>query len=120
VERSRNAGINQKEAGVVLAPRRAEKRDWCRHDSEPINIWSRSEEEIGRKMSHFYEAPFFLDDVEFASVKAVYSWLIVPQGRRDAVRMLSGTAAKKAAPKRQIPSCFDYHGRVIEFGSEEH
>jgi hypothetical protein len=89
-------------------------------NNEPINIWSRSEEEIGRKMSHFYEAPFFLDDVEFASVKAVYSWLIVPQGRRDAVRMVSGTAAKKAAPKRQIPSCFDYHGRVIEFGSEEH
>lgn len=88
--------------------------------SSPLNIWSGSDEEIARKMSHFYEAPFHLDGVEFASVEAVYSWLLVQQGKREQVRLLSGTAAKKAAPRTQRPATFDYHGRTIRFGSEEH
>jgi predicted NAD-dependent protein-ADP-ribosyltransferase YbiA (DUF1768 family) len=89
-------------------------------DDRPLNIWSGSDEEIGRKMSHFFEAPFRLDGVEFASVEAVYSWLIVPEERRDRVRMLSGAAAKKVAPRENIPTSFDYHGRTIQFGSSEH
>jgi predicted NAD-dependent protein-ADP-ribosyltransferase YbiA (DUF1768 family) len=90
-------------------------------NDEPLNIWSGSDEEIGRKMSHFYEAPFVLDGVEFASVEAVYSWLLVPEDKRDRVRMLSGAAAKKALPRQQpIPTSFNYHGRTIRFGSDEH
>ncbi len=89
-------------------------------NDRPLNIWSGSDEEIGRKMSHFYEAHFFLDGVEFASVEAVYTWLLVPEDRREQVRMLSGTASKKAAPRKQIPTSFDYHGRTIRFGSDEH
>jgi predicted NAD-dependent protein-ADP-ribosyltransferase YbiA (DUF1768 family) len=89
-------------------------------NEEPLNIWSRSEEEIGREMSHLHRAPFHLDGVEFASVEAVYTWLIVAEDQRDGVRLLSGTAAKKAAPRKQIPTAFDYHGHRVQFGSEEH
>jgi predicted NAD-dependent protein-ADP-ribosyltransferase YbiA (DUF1768 family) len=89
-------------------------------NSTPLNIWSGSDEDIGRKMSHFHEAPFYLDGLEFASVEAVYSWLLVAEHKRDAVRMLSGTAAKKAAPRNQTPTTFDYHGRTVRFGSDEH
>lgn len=89
-------------------------------NDRPLNIWSGSDEEIGRKMSHFYAAPFFLDGVEFASVEAVYTWLLVPQDRREEVRLLSGTASKKAAPRKHIPASFDYHGRSIRFGPDEH
>jgi predicted NAD-dependent protein-ADP-ribosyltransferase YbiA (DUF1768 family) len=96
------------------------QRRRCATTDKPLNIWSGSDEEIGRKMSHFFEAPFYLDGVEFASVEAVYSWLIAPEDKRDGVRMLSGTAAKKAAPRKRIPSSFDYHGRTIQFGSHEH
>lgn len=87
---------------------------------KPLNIWSGSDEEIGRKMSHFFEAPFLLDGVEFGSVEAVYSWLLVPENKRETVRLLSGPAAKKAAPRKQLPANFDYHGRAVRVGSDEH
>lgn len=56
--------------GAVIAPT----------DTTPLNIWSRSEEEIGRLMSHFAHTPFELDGVAFGSVEAFYTWLIRQSG----------------------------------------
>ncbi|MGD9881970.1 MAG: hypothetical protein AB7F22_28570 [Reyranella sp.] len=58
----------------------------------PLNIWSRSDEEIGRLMSHFAHTPFVLDGVTFGSVEAFYTWLIVSPARRPKVAPLWGRA----------------------------
>jgi hypothetical protein len=85
----------------------------------PLNIWSRSEEEIGRLMSHFAHTPFVLNGVAFGSVEAFYTWLIASPARRPKVAPMWGARAKHAAPRR-IPTHFDYHGRVVAFESHEH
>jgi predicted NAD-dependent protein-ADP-ribosyltransferase YbiA (DUF1768 family) len=110
----------------------------CRHDSfcrpvtptiyeavmsvlRPLNIWSRSDEEICRRMSHFAHTPFVLDGVEFGSVEAFYSWLHVVgnEHKRAKIAPMWGACAKHACPKT-YPERFDYHGRTIEFGSPEY
>ena len=94
--------------GAVIAPA----------DTTPLNIWSRSEEEIGRLMSHFAHTPFELDGVAFGSVEAFYTWLIAGPARRPRVAPLWGPRAKHEAP-RSLPTHFDYHGRTIAFESSE-
>lgn len=85
----------------------------------PLNIWSRSEEEIGRLMSHFAHAPFVLDGVAFGSVEAFYAWLVCPPSRRAKVAPLWGARAKHECPKTP-PRAFNYRGRMIDFESTEH
>lgn len=51
-------------------------------EATPLNIWSRSDEEIGRLMSYFAHTPFVLDGVAFGSVEAFYSWLIASPAKR--------------------------------------
>lgn len=89
--------------------------------AKPINIWSRADEEIGRLMSHFAHTPFSLDGVEFGSVEAFYSWLAwgVDGDHREKVRSMWGARSKQACPKLK-PEYFDYHGRAVRFGSDEH
>jgi predicted NAD-dependent protein-ADP-ribosyltransferase YbiA (DUF1768 family) len=65
--------------------------------TRPLNIWSRSDEEIGRLMSHFAHTPFTLDGVEFGSVEAFYTWLVV-SGYPD-------RAMKMTARRRSVASC---------------
>lgn len=89
------------------------------HADKPLNIWSRSEEEIGRLMSHFAHTPFVLDGVAFGSVEAFYTWLMCSPVRRPTVAPLWGARAKYEAPKHEPPA-FDYHGRTITFDSREH
>jgi hypothetical protein len=63
----------------------------------PLNIWSRSEEEIGRLMSHFAHTPFELDGVRFGTVEAFYTWLLVgDEATKADVAPLSGPRAKYA------------------------
>ncbi len=87
----------------------------------PLNIWSRADEEIGRLMSHFAHTPFVLDGVEFGSVEAFYTWLLIVDNehKRKKVAPLWGARSKHECPKSS-PTVFDYHGRAIDFGSAEH
>jgi hypothetical protein len=86
----------------------------------PLNIWSRSEEEIGRLMSHFAHTPFTLDGISFGSVEAFYTWLLVDnETRRAEVAPLWGPRSKYAGPTTK-PEFFEYHGRMVRTGSPEH
>jgi hypothetical protein len=90
-------------------------------DTRPLNVWSFSGEEIGRLMSHFAHTPFVLDGVEFGSVEAFYTWLLIVDNpaRRAKVAPMWGARAKHACPKVR-PKYLDYHGRKIESKSPEH
>lgn len=87
----------------------------------PLNVYSRSDEEIGRDMSNFTLAPFVLDGVEFASFEAFYAWLLLSDRsesrRRDKVRKLWGFRAMSEGPKIK-PDTVVYRGEVIKLGSE--
>ncbi|MCA9149918.1 MAG: hypothetical protein KDA92_11485 [Planctomycetales bacterium] len=88
---------------------------------KPLNIWSNSDEEIGRLMSHFAHTPFVLDRVEYGSVEAFYTWLLIVNNdsKRARVAPMWGARAKHACPK-QKPDCFEYQGRKIRRYSAEH
>lgn len=88
-------------------------------DDTPLNVWSRSDEEIGRQMSHFAHTPFVLDGVAYGSVEAFYTWLICSPSRRPKVAPLWGARAKHECPK-VTPATFDYFGRTVVFESAEH
>ncbi|MBX9656676.1 hypothetical protein K2Y11_23915 [bacterium] len=87
----------------------------------PLNIWSRSEEEIGRLMSHFAHTPFVLDGVEFGSVEAYYSWLLVVDDPRKRAKIapMWGARPKHACPKI-VPDFIEYHGIQIKTNTPEH
>ena len=87
----------------------------------PLNIWSRSDDEIGRLMSHFAHTPFVLDGVAFGSVEAFYTWLLLGdnEAKKAKVAPMWGARSKHACPKTN-PEFFDYHGRTIKFDSSEH
>jgi predicted NAD-dependent protein-ADP-ribosyltransferase YbiA (DUF1768 family) len=89
--------------------------------TKPLNIWSRSDEEIGRLMSHFAHTPFVLEGVEFGSVEAFYTWLHIVDNERKRAKVapLWGPRSKYECPKTH-PAEFDYHGRSIRFGSSEY
>ena len=89
--------------------------------TEPLNIWSRSDEEVCRLMSHFAHTPFELDGVTFGSVEAFYTWLqIVDNDRkRSKVAPMWGARSKHACPKKK-PEYVDYHGRKIKRSSPEY
>lgn len=88
---------------------------------KPLNIWSSSEEEIGRLMSHFAHTPFELDGVTFGSVEAFYTWLQIADNdaKRAKVAPMWGARAKHACPKTK-PEWIDYHGRSIKRSSPEY
>lgn len=90
-------------------------------DETPLNIWSNSDERIGRLMSHFAHTPFHLDGVRFGSVEAFYSWLLVEgnEPKRAKIAPMWGARAKHACPKTR-PEYIDYHGRKIAPSSPDH
>ncbi len=90
---------------------------------EPLNIWSMSDEAIGREMSNFAHTPFVLDGVEFGSVESFYVWLLLSEGgnepRREKVRPMWGLHAKHKAPK-VLPGRICYQGVWMKPGGPEH
>jgi predicted NAD-dependent protein-ADP-ribosyltransferase YbiA (DUF1768 family) len=88
---------------------------------KPLNVWSRSDEEIGRQLSNFAHTPFELDGVRYASVEGFYVSILVQSStaRRDKARRLWGLHAKREMPRLK-PRAFDYHGRQIALGSTQH
>jgi predicted NAD-dependent protein-ADP-ribosyltransferase YbiA (DUF1768 family) len=90
-------------------------------DTHPLNVWSRSEEAIGRLMSNFANTPFVLDGVEFASVEGFWTWLLLDgkPNRRETARRLWGARAKWHAPKTK-PAQITYEGVSVRVGSDVH
>jgi hypothetical protein len=90
---------------------------------KPLNVWSMSDEDIGRKMSNFAHTPFAIDGVEFASVEAFYVWLMLStcgsEHKRDKVRKFYGLHAKRMAPKAR-PELICYRGETMAPGSGPH
>lgn len=91
--------------------------------SKPLNVWSMSDEEIGRKMSNFAHTPFVIDDLEFGSVEAFYVWILLSatgtERKREKVRPMWGLHAKRLAPRIK-PPCVIYRGSTMKLGGPEH
>ena len=87
--------------------------------TRPLNVWSRSSEEVGRLLSNFARTPFTLDGRAYASVEGFYQGLKVAEPlERARIAKLWGSAAK-AAVKGSL-TVFDYDGRRYRAGTPEH
>ena len=86
----------------------------------PLNVYSRSDEEIGRLMSNFPNTPFTLDDIEYAGVESFYVYLLTTdEGKREKFRKLYGPVVKRMGKKfRSTRTC--YRGEWFDLGSETH
>ena len=89
-------------------------------DIHPLNVWSRSDEEIGRLMSNFAYTPFLLDGVTYASLEGFYvSLLCQDESKRRRAAKLWGLRAKHEIPKVK-PSILCYGGEQFAPGSAAH
>jgi hypothetical protein len=87
----------------------------------PLNIWSKSDEEIGRLMSNFAHTPFILDGNRYSSIEGFYAALLIQnnEARQSKVRRLWGIRAKHEIPKNK-PQVILYNGERFRLGSKEH
>lgn len=89
-------------------------------DIKPLNVASKSDEEIGRLMSNFAHTPFTLDGVEFASVEGFYVYLkFLEPAKREKARTLWGARAKNFGKASKLTRS-SYLGYEFDLGSEEH
>jgi hypothetical protein len=82
---------------------------------KPLNVWSQSDEEIGRLLSNFAHTPFDLDGVAYASVEGFYVSILIQSSvsRRDKVRRLWGVRAKQEMPRLK-PVAFNTTGGTFD------
>jgi predicted NAD-dependent protein-ADP-ribosyltransferase YbiA (DUF1768 family) len=85
-----------------------------------LNVYSRSDEEIGRLMSNFAHTPFTLDGATYASVEGFYVALkFLDEAKRAKVAALYGPVVKNLGKKSKlVTTC--YRGEWFELGSEAH
>jgi predicted NAD-dependent protein-ADP-ribosyltransferase YbiA (DUF1768 family) len=90
------------------------------HDLKPLNVYSRSDEEIGRLLSNFAHTPFTLDGGTYASVEGFYVALkFLDEDKRARMAALYGPVAKNMGKKSKlVTTC--YRGEWFELGSETH
>lgn len=89
-------------------------------DIKPLNVASRSDEEIGRLMSNFAPTPFTLDGVEFASVEGFYVYLkFLEPEKREKARTMWGVRAKNFGKASTLTRSV-YLGCEFDLGSEKH
>lgn len=89
-------------------------------NNKTLNVYSRSDEEIGRLMSNFAPTPFVLDGVEYASVEGFYvSLLFLEDEKRDKVRKLYGVVVKNMGKKSKLTETC-YNGETFALGSDKH
>jgi len=86
----------------------------------PFNVYSRSEEEIGRLMSNFAHTPFTLDGVEYGSIEGFYVALrfLDPAKRLKLGRMYGLVVKRMGMKSRLTTTC--YGGEWFELGSDPH
>ena len=87
---------------------------------KPLNVFSLSDEEIGRLMSNFANTPFTLDGIEYASVESFYvSLLFLEEEKKAKMRKLYGIVVKRMGKKSRLTrTC--YGGEWFDLGSETH
>jgi predicted NAD-dependent protein-ADP-ribosyltransferase YbiA (DUF1768 family) len=90
----------------------------------PLNVWSRSGDEIGRLMSNFAHTPFELDGLAYASIEGFYvSLLFLDPAKRLKLARLYGLVVsqmgkKSKIKKHKLKTC--YAGEWFDLGSEAH
>lgn len=90
------------------------------NSNKALNVYSRSDEEIGRLMSNFAPTPFMLDDVEYASVEGFYvSLLFLEEDKRAKVSKLYGIVVKNMGKKSKLTETC-YRGEWFTLGSDKH
>lgn len=90
------------------------------NSNNTLNVYSRSDEEIGRLMSNFAPTPFTMDGVEYASVEGFYvSLLFLEDEKRDKVRKLYGVVVKNMGKKSKLTETC-YNGETFALGSDKH
>lgn len=86
----------------------------------PLNVFSRSAEEIGRLMSNLADTPFTLDGIRYASVESFYVALkFVDPERRAKAASLHGPAARSFGLKSKAVET-RYRGETLVLGSDAH
>jgi predicted NAD-dependent protein-ADP-ribosyltransferase YbiA (DUF1768 family) len=89
-------------------------------EPKPINISSAGEEEIGRRMSNFGDAPFTLDGRRYATVESFYVGLKFPdEATRVKLAAMTGPEAF-ALGKASTLKETEYGGRRFPLGGPEH
>src|SRR5947207_686256 len=88
---------------------------------KPLNVYSKTEDALGRALSNFAHTPFELDGVHYASVEGFYTGLkwADPAKRADTATYF-GTYAKNAASKARGVTSTVYNGETVALGSREH
>ena len=88
---------------------------------KPLNIWSKSDEEIGRAMSNFAHTLFVLDGILYSSIEGCYAALLIQNNsaRQAKVGRLWGIHAKHEIPENK-PHVILYNGESFKLGSKEH
>ncbi len=90
------------------------------NSNNALNVYSRSDEEIGRLMSNFAPTPFTIDGVEYASVEGFYvSLLFLEDEKREKVRKLYGIVVKNMGKKSKLTET-TYGGETFALGSDKH
>lgn len=90
-------------------------------EGEPLNVYSKGPEAIGRFWSNFTRAPFSLDGTRFASIEGFYvSLKTADPALKEHAANLSGAEAKNFG--RRLPKTEHgfYEGKVFKMGSAEH
>src|SRR5262245_32244823 len=86
----------------------------------PLNVYSRSDEEIGRLMSNFANTPFILDGVPYASIEGFYvSLKFLDEDKRAKMAELYGPVVKNMGKKSKLMTTC-YRGEWFDLGSESH
>ncbi|MBA4027306.1 MAG: hypothetical protein C0473_03595 [Cyanobacteria bacterium DS3.002] len=86
----------------------------------PLNVSSKSSDDIGRLMSNFAETPFTLKGQRFASVEGFYQSLKFTDAEmRSRVANMSGPIAKSFGRKGTAEAA-TFEGNTFPFGSAQH
>jgi predicted NAD-dependent protein-ADP-ribosyltransferase YbiA (DUF1768 family) len=87
---------------------------------KPLNVYSRSDEEIGRLLSNFAHTPFTLDGVTYASVEGFYVALkFLDEDKRARMAALYGPVVKNMGKKSKLVTT-RYQGEWFDLGSKTH
>ena len=126
IEKSRGGKLWTDEKGEVRRGENADGTTFVRPkriplEEQPLNVYSRDPEELGRLLSNFAVTPFVLDGKAYASIEGFYAAIKYWENPKEQKRVarLSGSEAKNAS-KKCIPDVIVYGGKSMLRGSPEH
>jgi hypothetical protein len=89
--------------------------------TNPLNVASASDEEIGRDMSNFGDFPFYFGKkpIRYHSLESFYQMLTEPDEKvRKSIAKMTGKEAKRAGKSQTVEAKFE--GKTYVLGSEAH